>query len=314
MENWNKVDKTEQSENTKKTANKANKLIVGTSIAGLALFIITSSISNKLATKSYEKPTTSYEVSTDEAATIKKPVETKTEAPVEETNDISSMAINYSGATSFYNEINNARNNNNNCFTNVFQTEEEVNDYVKFITYFDTNYEVERPETIKTLDDFNAITDSYYADCANYNIKPTINTLFNNNEYMQKKVAKVEELANNLQGTSGSDYTKANEYYSELVNDLCTESGINTSNVVNCPCCEIIISICKNYNHVGNAYQARQNEKTVNLIDMTNTLNIANVDDEYVCPDSAYKSIVNEIKIPIDEQIISNYETQERSK
>ena len=326
MDNFEKVNNVEQSDEANKTAQKAknHKIIIGTSITALTIFIITTTAANKIIYNRNKKQMSEYN-NTDEmmegntivSETIVDTIpcrSAETTSATETSNEISTMQINYTGANTFYNDINNLRNTNKLLFTNVFQTEEDVKDYVNFICYFDSNYDVTKPTTINSLNDFLAITDNYYEECAQYNIKPELNTLLNNNTYMQNKVQSIENLANNLQATSGNDYTIANEYYSELANDLCTTSGINTSNIVNCPGCEIIISVCKNYNHIGNAYQARQNEKTVNLSDMSNTLNINNVDDEYLCPDSTYKSIENQIKALIDEQISNNYENLERSK
>lgn len=301
MDKWEKVNSIEEDT---ENANKARKqkIITGTSIATIALFIILTSCSKKYFDNYNNKPIKNYTINNVSA-----------NATTE--NSISELEpqVNYDGAILFYNSIEKIREENPKYFTECFTSYSDVKDYVDFICYFDSLFQNKtKPDSINNLDDFLAITNSYYKDCAKYKIKPELANLFNNNPYMEEKIKTCEALANDLHNSKGNDYSEANAYYSELINNLGTVEGISTENLTNCPGCEVLISICKNYNHIGNAYQARHNEQILK-VDDSDTLNIKN-HVSYVCPDSAYKSIIGPLKDKIDKQINNYYSNINRVK
>lgn len=305
MGNWEKVENIENTKQAKEKANKAktHKIIIGTSIGALALFIILTGNSKHYFDKqnSNVKPA------------VYVPENTINITSTSTTVDYAYPQINYDGAKIFYDSIIKIKQDNPESFNTCFTSYNDIKDYVDFICYFDSTFlDKNKPDSISDLNDFLAITDSYYKDCAKYKIKPELNTLFNNSTYMENKIKTVEELANNLHNSKGNDYSEANAYYSELINDLGITDDISTENLTNCPGCEVLISICENYNHVGNAYDARCNGQILKT-DGSDTLNIKNR-KAYVCPDSAFKSITGDFKDKIDMQINNNYLKLKRTR
>lgn len=301
MDKWEKVNSIEEDT---EYANKARKqkIITGTSIVTIALFIIITSCSKKYFDNYNNKPINNYTINNVSA-----------NATTE--NSISELEpqVNYDGATLFYNSIEKTREENSKYFTECFTSYSDVKEYVDFICYFDSLFQNKtKPDSINNLNDFLAVTNSYYKDCAKYKIKPELANLFNNNPYMEEKIKTCEALAHDLHKSKGNDYSEANAYYSELYSNLGPKGSISFNNLANCPGCEVLISICENYNHVGNAYQARQHEQILKS-DGTDTLNIKN-NPSFICPDSAFKSITNDIKETVDKQIINYYPSYSKTK
>jgi hypothetical protein len=303
MDNWNKVDDIDESIEAEEKANqgKHSKFIFYTSLVGLTCFLIATEVSSN----HYSKKQTAIAESTTIESSIPLKESIVTESTDSKENEslqteTTGLTIDYSNADQFYNDLVSS-GLNNEC---EFQTVNDVKEYINFLCCFDCNYtDIKIPEGINSREDFERITNSYYSACIKNNIKPELNLLFNNYNYMGNIISNVETKANNLKNAKSSDYIEANEYYSELASELTTTKGINSEKYANIPGIETIILISENYNHVGNAYQARKNEKTINLKDCSTTLNVVGEDDQWICPDATYKFINNSLKPNIDEQM-----------
>ncbi len=283
MNNWEKIENVDNSKLAEEKAEKAKhqKLIISTSIGALALFIIMT-----VSSKTYFDKQNNY--STQLAYSVENSINTATSTSSKE-EIVSETVIDYTNAEIFYNNLNNIRKENPEYFKNCFNTYDEVKDYIDFVCYFDSNFTNKiKPTSITDSEDFNTINYNYYKDCAKYKIKPELHTLFNNNSYLDKRINTVEDLAYDLYNSKGNDYSRVNSYYSELVNDLMNDE-MSKQNLADCPGNEVLISICKNYDHIGNSHVARKHEPT-------NRLNIKNNIIHYVCPDSAFKSITIDLK------------------
>ena len=294
MSNWEKIENVDNSELAEEKAEKAKhqKTILKSSIGALALFIILT-VSSKNYFDKQNNYSTQQEYSIENSTAI-----ASTTSSIEET--VSEPVIDYANAKMFFNNLNNIRKENPEYFKNCFNTYDEVKDYINFICYFDSNCPNKiRSNSITNAEDFNTINDHYYKDCAKYKIKPELHTLFNNNSYLAKRINTVEDLAYDLYNSKGNDYSRVNTYYSELVNDL-MNNEMSTQSLTNCPGNEVLISICKNYDHIGNSYLPRKHEPT-------DSLNIKNNITNYVCPDSAFKSITIDLKNDQDKALDDFY-------
>ena len=145
----------------KKAKYKAIAIVAGSTVTALVLGIIIGNANKKdnkeIAKISNEEYKKEQVTPVNETKTI---VTTTVDKAIEEKEVEKDPII-----TDFYNNILNIRTIYPD-FANVFNTIEDVENYVNFIRYFDNHYQVSLNDTsIKTLEDFNAITDNYLQSC-----------------------------------------------------------------------------------------------------------------------------------------------------
>jgi hypothetical protein len=266
--------------------------LIAISTKGKNQVIVTNNTDNNIATTTQETVT--------EATTIA--------ATTDITNEDTISAVDTDG---FYNQIANYREQYGDDFAKSFSNADDVNNFVEFLNYFNNDGWGTLPSNITSATDYENVIKDYYSSCIKYNVNPNLNLLFADTPFMQSKLSELESILVKVKATKGSnDYTLANEYFSCLANNLCIPDNIDYSNLENCPGGLTMCEIAEVYNHEGNLYQARENEKTVqfdskgNVIGNTLKINGKNGQEleQFLCPDSTFKAIKNNSKPQIEDQ------------
>jgi hypothetical protein len=298
-----KVDNIEENDDKVDKAVKIGSYVVaGVATVGIILIIIISNKGKKVNNNVNNNMTSS--VATTQMITNA----TSEEATTSATDDIMASTVD---TQSFYNQIAEYRKQYGDDFAKSFSNADDVSNFVEFLNYFNNDGWGNLPSNIANADDYENIIKDYYNSCIKYNVNPNLNQLFGDTPYMQSKLSELENILSQVKTTKGStDYTLANQYFSCLANNLCIPDNIDYSNLENCPGGLAMCEIAEVYNHEGNLYQARENEKTVqfdskgNVTGNTLKINGKNSQEleQFLCPDSTYKTIKNDTKLQIEEQ------------
>ena len=257
-------------EEDEKLAKKGSKIIAGIGITTLAIaiiFVISAYSISEKNNKSNNKdkdPIKEYSITSDIVDTIdksEKKVKTK-EVDFNQTEIINNVT--YTNINKFYRHIVENRYIYGD-FAEVFQSEDDVRNFVNFIYLFNDLNNKDISSSINSKEEFDEIVSEYYKSCIKNDIKGELNILFENQPVYKNKLAESEELAYDLKNGKGDDYTIANKYYTWFGENLCDDRTAIDSIPTNAPLIEALRWQYEEYRNSGNMLDARKYQKNDSL-------------------------------------------------